>query len=136
MPRIVNCTGVPSSNRYQELPNCAERPYPEGKRVRVTEAYDFGESKMSVEPLIYQLRILLLLTLCFPMPSFAQAREGTQKTTAPTSALVTLLMDWTRGDAHYGPDFIQLHSPCQQRVEKSCECVADFKVISSGADSK
>ena len=59
MPRIVNCTGVPSSNRYQELPNCAERPYPEGKRVRVTEAYDFGESKMSVEPVIYQLRIVL-----------------------------------------------------------------------------
>lgn len=43
-------------------------------------------------------------------------------------------MDWTRGDAHYGPDFIQLNSPCQRQAEKPCVCVADFKVVSSSAN--
>ena len=47
---------------------------------------------------------------------------------------MTLSMDWARGDAHYGPDFIQLNSPCQRQVEKPCVCVADFKVVSSSAN--
>lgn len=83
----------------------------------------------------HRLCILLLLIPCFPTHSCAQANKGARKQPAPAVVSVTLLMDWSRGDAHYGPDFIQLREPCQLPAEKSCECAADFKVISSKASS-
>ena len=83
----------------------------------------------------HRLCILLLLIPCFPTHSCAQANEGARKQPAPAVVSVTLSMDWSRGDAHYGPDFIQLREPCQLPAEKSCECVADFKVISSKANA-
>jgi len=77
----------------------------------------------------------LLLIPFVPTLSRAQANDGVdKKSSSATSVLVTLLMDWARGDAHYGPDFIQLRSPCQPQTE-SCVCVADFKVASSSANS-
>jgi hypothetical protein len=71
----------------------------------------------------------------FVLIAYGRANDDGRRERVPTSVSETLLMDWTRGDAHYGPDFIQLHSPCQREAEKSCVCVADFKVISSGANS-
>ena len=55
----------------------------------------------------------------------------------PDLVPITLDMDWTRGTphSHYGPDFIQLHSPCQ-REGASCECITNFKAISSKENSK
>ena len=41
----------------------------------------------------------------------------------------TLSMDWSRGDAYYGPDFITLMSPCQGGAE--CKCVLEFKATRS-----
>jgi hypothetical protein len=49
---------------------------------------------------------------------------------------VTVLMDWSRGDSHYGGDFIQLHRRCEASTVYACECVAAFKVISSKKNSK
>jgi hypothetical protein len=83
----------------------------------------------------HRLCVLLLLIPCLSIPACPQAIDSAQKKPSPNSVSVTLLMDWTRGDPHYGPDFIQLHSPCQREGEKSCVCVADFSVISSGANS-
>lgn len=94
----------------------------------------------------HRLCVLLLSILCLATQSYAQGNDSAQKKPAPGSVSVTLSMDWTRGDPHYGPDFIQLNSPCQQQAEKSsaaaqaglrvgCACVADFKVVSSSANS-
>lgn len=83
----------------------------------------------------HRLCVPLLLIPCLPTHSCAQGSDGAQKKPAPTSVSVTLLMDWTRGDPHYGPDFIRLRAPCQVPAEKSCACVADFKVISSKENS-
>lgn len=83
----------------------------------------------------HRLCVLLLSILCLATRSCAQGNDSAQKKPAPGSVSVTLSMDWTRGDAHYGPDFIQLNSPCQRQAERSCACVADFKVVSSSADS-
>lgn len=81
----------------------------------------------------HRLCVLLLSIPCLATHSCAQASDGAQK--KPTrSVSVMLSMDWTRGDAHYGPDFIQLNSPCQRQAEKPCVCVADFKVVSSSAN--
>ena len=84
----------------------------------------------------HRVCVVLLLIPFVPTHSCAQANDGAdKKSSSATSVSVTLLMDWTRGDAHYGPDFIQLRSPCQPQSEKSCVCVADFKVASSSANS-
>lgn len=57
-------------------------------------------------------------------------------TTLPRPVSVTLWMDWTRGDPYYGADFIELRRRCRIATRKSCECVSDFKVISSKSNSK
>src|SRR6266436_5922456 len=54
---------------------------------------------------------------------------------APGLLPITLNMDWTLGSAHYGHDFVRLRTPCQ-REGTSCECVMNFKVISSKENSK
>src|SRR4051812_38026844 len=60
-----------------------------------------------------------------------------EKRTAATQGMpLTLWMDWTRGNAHYGADFIELHRPCEATMSHGCECVADFKVISSKENSR
>ena len=47
------------------------------------------------------------------------------------------MVDWKKGDLNYGEDFIELHRPCYVvSPPASCECVADFTVISSTKDSK
>jgi hypothetical protein len=48
---------------------------------------------------------------------------------APTSA--TLMMDWSRGDRYYGAHFIQLSSPCQVSSQQKCDCLMQFKGMSS-----
>ena len=83
-----------------------------------------------------RLSLPLAFILSLSIHTIAQSNEGTQGKSSPAAVPVTLSMDWSRGDAHYGPDFIQLRAPCQPPSEKSCECVADFKVISSKEDAK
>jgi hypothetical protein len=79
--------------------------------------------------------LLLVFALSFSAQSKAQTNESSRTNPAPNSVPVTLFMDWTRGDTHYGSNFIQLRAPCQAPPEKSCECVADFKVIASKENS-
>jgi hypothetical protein len=78
-----------------------------------------------------RLALPLAFILLLSAHTRAQSKEDAQGKSSPTALPVTLSMDWSRGDAHYGPDVIQLRTPCQPLSEKSCECVADFKVISS-----
>jgi hypothetical protein len=40
---------------------------------------------------------------------------------------ISLEMSWTRGDDHYGPNFIHLESPCLGSQESGCFCSLDFK---------
>ena len=40
-------------------------------------------------------------------------------------------MAWQRGDARYGPNFIQLHTPCQDSEDGTCECSVSFKIVNS-----
>lgn len=56
-----------------------------------------------------------------------------QKAGAPVSDLtpITLSMKWTRGDPHYGPQYISLSTPCQASGDLPCECTMEFKVINS-----
>lgn len=73
----------------------------------------------------------LALTILHSVASWAQA--DTNGTIAPQGTPITLWMDYTRGDRHYGPDFIQLHRPCERG---SCYCSVEFKVISSKENAK
>jgi len=66
--------------------------------------------------------------------SWAQANG--ERATGPQGTPVMLFMDWSRGHRHYGSDFISLHRLCEARTDYACECVADFKVISSKENSK
>jgi hypothetical protein len=54
---------------------------------------------------------------------------------APEFVPITFDMDWTRGSRHYGADFIHLRTACQ-REGTTCDCVMNFKVISSKDNSK
>ncbi len=83
-----------------------------------------------------RLSLLLVFLPLLSTHTRAQSNEGIQGKSSSAAAPVTLSMDWSRGDAHYGSDFIQLRTPCQPQSEKICECVADFKVISSKENSK
>jgi hypothetical protein len=94
-------------------------------------------SNLELDPMYCaRLSLPLAFILSLSIHTIAQSNEGTQGKSSPAAVPVTLSMDWSRGDAHYGPDFIQLRAPCQPPSEKSCECVADFKVISSKEDAK
>jgi hypothetical protein len=77
---------------------------------------------------------LLVVVSFFSSHTCAQSNPGVQGKSPATPVSVTLFMDWSRGDSHYGPNFIQLRKPCPS--EKPCECVAEFKVISSKENSK
>jgi hypothetical protein len=68
--------------------------------------------------------------------SAAMWAQSDERMTAPQATLVTLLMDWSRGSSHYGPDFIFLHRPCEAATGHGCECTAEFKVMSSKQNSK
>lgn len=83
-----------------------------------------------------KLRCMLFLAFAtlFSVNCWAQAHEG--QTTFPQPVPITLWMDWTRGDPHYGPDFIRLHRSCDEHAANACECIEDFKVISSKENSK
>lgn len=83
----------------------------------------------------HRLCVLLLSIPCLATHSWAQGNDSVLKKPALRPVSVTLSMDWAPGDAHYGPDFIQLNSPCQRHPEKSCACVADFRVVSSATNS-
>jgi hypothetical protein len=41
---------------------------------------------------------------------------------------VLLEMSWKRADPYYGPNFIQLESPCLGNTEPGCFCSHDFKI--------
>lgn len=48
----------------------------------------------------------------------------------PDARSVTLWMDWQRGqNKRYGPNFIYLHTPCEN--SQSCECSLSFKTTNS-----
>ena len=76
------------------------------------------------------------LALAMTLTLNAGAQSGDTPRTSTRRHSMTLLMDWTRGDPHYGADFIQLRRPCEATRSQNCECVADFKVISSKDNSK
>ena len=81
-----------------------------------------------------RLLVFLVFVLCFSGRCVAQTNDSTSaKPVPPTS--VTLLMDWSRGDSYYGSHFIQLRSPCQAPSEQKCECVMQFKGMSSKDNS-
>jgi hypothetical protein len=45
--------------------------------------------------------------------------------------VVTLSMQWARGDPHYGPKFISLSTPCQASGDVPCECTMQFRGTNS-----
>lgn len=49
---------------------------------------------------------------------------------ATTNHTETLLMDWSRGDLHYGPDFITLTSPCSNG-DARCSCKLSIQATRS-----
>jgi hypothetical protein len=51
--------------------------------------------------------------------------------TAQSRKTVVLEMSWSRGDPHYGPNFIHLESDCLGTGESDCFCSVDFKVTTS-----
>jgi hypothetical protein len=73
--------------------------------------------------------VAALLLLSVVLGQSQEIRE--EKTTGVMAEFtpVTLSMKWSRGDRHYGPNFIWLSAPCQSNV--SCECTMEFKVINS-----
>ncbi len=66
--------------------------------------------------------IAALAVILFPVFAVGQDSQ-------PTPTPVTLWMQSQRGDPHYGPNFIELHTPCQN--SEDCECTLSFKVINS-----
>ncbi len=76
---------------------------------------------------------IMLLFLCSLYAGGQTAASNAKG--APEFVPITLDMDWTRGSLHYGPDFIYLRTACQ-REGTTCECVMNFKVISSKDNSK
>jgi hypothetical protein len=78
-----------------------------------------------------RLWLFLVFVLCFAGPSEAQTSDIAQGKPAPTPTSATLMMDWSRGDRYYGAHFVQLSSPCQVPSEQKCECVMQFKGMSS-----
>lgn len=80
-----------------------------------------------------QWRFLVVATLVFTAIS-ASSQIAATEPSGPTETnfhKVTLWMESQRGDAHYGPNFILLHTPCQDSREGACECTMSFKVINS-----
>jgi TonB family protein len=55
-----------------------------------------------------------------------EAKAASPSESAQTFTPVTLWMDWQRGNAHYGPNFIQLRQPCQNSDEVGCACRVRF----------
>src|SRR5580658_9541615 len=78
-----------------------------------------------------RLWLFLLFVPCFAGPSEAQTGDIAQGNAAPKPTSATLMMDWSRGDRYYGAHFIQLSSPCEVPSEQKCECVMQFKGMSS-----
>jgi len=76
---------------------------------------------------------LLALTV---LSATSWAQGAAESVTVSQGTPMTLWMDWTRGNAHYGPNFIELHRPCEATTSYGCECIAAFKVISSKENSK
>jgi len=101
------------------------------QRLRGKVRWD-GDPNLSRRARVRALSMALVL-LC-SLYSGAQTATSNAKD-VPDLVPITLDMDWTRGSPHYGPDFIHLHTPCQ-REGTSCECVMNFKVISSKENSK
>jgi len=83
-----------------------------------------------------KLRRIPVLALAMFLSASSWAQAAAERTMEPPGTPVTLWMDWTRGHSHYGPDFIHLHRQCESRTDQACECVADFKVISSKENAK
>ena len=69
----------------------------------------------------FGLLVTTALIACFVN---AQIKGNERKT-------VALAMSWKRGDNHYGPNFIQLESPCLSNPQPGCFCSAEFKVTTS-----
>jgi hypothetical protein len=83
-----------------------------------------------------KLHWIPFLALAVLLSATSWAQSAGERTSGPQGTPVTLWMDWTRGGSHYGADFIHLHRRCEVRTDHACECVADFKVISSKENSK
>ncbi|SRR5229473_5334171 len=84
---------------------------------------------------LHRTRLLFsIVVMLFSLPSKAQ-KSTSGPVAVPDLIPIMLDMDWTRGGPHYGPDFVHLRTPCL-REGTSCECVMNFKVISSRENSK
>ncbi len=80
-----------------------------------------------------QLRLLAAATLVFTAISASNQTAPTEPS-GPSQASfhkVILWMESQRGDAHYGPNFILLHRPCQDSRDGACECGMSFKALNS-----
>src|SRR5229473_5408167 len=84
---------------------------------------------------LHRTRLLFsIVVMLFSLPSKAQ-KSTSGPVAVPDLIPIMLDMDWTRGGPHYGPDFVHLRTPCL-REGTTCECVMNFKVISSKDNSK
>ncbi len=69
--------------------------------------------------------IWVLITF-FVQGTNAQIPATHQGPWTPITTPVTLMMEWGRGDSHYGPDFVWLSQPCQSSNEIGCSCRVRF----------
>jgi hypothetical protein len=78
------------------------------------------------------MNLIGLLSVVGVVSTLLVSMAGESKEHSQPSVPVTLLMDWTRGDLTYGPNFVQLQTNCQTASDDSCKCIAAFY----GADSE
>ena len=80
-------------------------------------------------------RCMFLITILgsLPLRGWGQVQDAgaAPDGSGPRLTPVTLWMEWQRGDARYGPNFIHLHTPCQDSEDGSCECSVNFKIVNS-----
>jgi len=69
---------------------------------------------------------ICVLVASFVQGANAQIPATHQGPSTPITTPVTLMMDWGRGDLHYGPDFVWLSQPCQNSDEIGCTCRVRF----------
>jgi hypothetical protein len=100
------------------------------KSRRSRTSFHHGDTEARRIPLFVRMGLIPSLAVLLTGVSFGQATSPKVQTRA-TATPTTLLMDWTRGDEHYGPDFISLTAPCSGRESSDCTCFADFKSIQS-----
>jgi len=73
------------------------------------------------------IRMLTAAIGLVPLLGYSQQPDSKARESGAGPVLVTLYMNWKRGDSHYGANAIQLSTPCQNSTDERCQCFADFK---------